>query len=92
MMCVNGKTRPHPARCATFSPRAKATIGFSPRRSCHEVTDEVKAHGLMLPAAVCGTPPCKVKTYVSMLFSARIFIISKENAPFLNGASVCKIK
>ena len=39
-----------------------------------------------------GTPTCKVKTYVSMLFSARIFIISKENAPFLNGASVCKIK
>ena len=24
-----------------------------PRRSCHKVTDEVKAHGLMLPAA-CG--------------------------------------
>ena len=53
-MCSNGKTRPHPARCATFSPRAKATIGFSPRRSCHVVTDEVKSYGMMLPAAVCG--------------------------------------
>ncbi len=29
-------------------------IGFSLRRSCHEVTDEVKYHGLVLPAAVCG--------------------------------------
>ena len=29
-------------------------IGFSSRRSCHEVTDEVKSHGLMLPEAVCG--------------------------------------
>ena len=53
-MCFNGKTRPHPARCATFSPKAKATIGFSSRRSCHEVTGEVKSHGLILPAAVCG--------------------------------------
>ena len=52
-MCSNGKTLPHPARCATFSPGAKATIGFSPRRNCHEVTDEVKSHGLVLPA-VCG--------------------------------------
>ena len=47
-MCSNGKTRPHPARCATFSPGAKATTGFSSRRSCHEVTDEVKICGLML--------------------------------------------
>ena len=39
-----------------------------------------------------GTPSCKVKTYVSMLFSAKMFIAAKENAPFLNGASVCKIK
>ena len=23
-------------------------IGFSPRRSCHEVTDEVKSHDIML--------------------------------------------
>ena len=52
---------------------AAVTIGFSSRRSCHEVTDEVKFCGLMS-------------------FSARNFIISKENAPFLNGASVCKIK
>ena len=73
MMCVNGKTRPHPARCATFSPRAKATIGFSSRRSCHKVTDEVKFCGLMS-------------------FSVKMFIATKENAPFLNGASVCKIK
>ena len=35
-------------------PRAKAAIGFSSRRSCHEVTDEVKSYGMMLPAAVCG--------------------------------------
>ncbi len=46
-MCFNGKTHPHPARCATFSPGAKATIGFSSRRSCHEVTDEVKSHDMM---------------------------------------------
>ena len=35
-------------------PRAKAAIGFSSMRSCHEVTDEVKSYGMMLPAAVCG--------------------------------------
>ena len=29
-------------------------IGFSPRRSCHGATDEVKSYGMMLPAAVCG--------------------------------------
>ena len=29
-------------------------IGFSSRRSCHGVTDEVKSHGLMLPTTVCG--------------------------------------
>ena len=46
-MCSNGKTRPHPARCATFSPGAKATTGFSSRRSCHEVTDEVKSCDMM---------------------------------------------
>ena len=28
-----------------------ATIGFSSRRSCHEVTDEVKSHGMMLFSA-----------------------------------------
>ena len=48
-------------------------IGFSSRRSCHGVTDEVKAYDIML-------------------FSAKMFIATKENAPFLNGASVCKIK
>ena len=26
-------------------------IGFSSRRSCHEVTDEVKSHGIMLYSA-----------------------------------------
>ena len=51
-MCSNGKTLPHPARCATFSPGAKATTGFSSRRSCHGVTDEVKSHDLMLLTAV----------------------------------------
>ena len=55
-MCSNGKTRPHPARCATFSPRAKATIGFSSRRSCHGVTDEAKSHGLILLTAVHRRP------------------------------------
>ena len=45
-MCFNGKTLPHPA-LPTFSPGAKATIGFSSRRSCHEVTDEVKSYGMM---------------------------------------------
>ena len=29
-------------------------IGFSSRRSCHEVTDEVKSIGLLSPTAVCG--------------------------------------
>ena len=28
--------------------------GFSSRRSCHEVTDEVKSYGIMPPTAVCG--------------------------------------
>ena len=46
-MCANDMTLPHPARCATFSPGAKATTGFSLRRSCHEVTDEVKSHDMM---------------------------------------------
>ena len=31
-----------------------AFIGFSLRRSCHEVTDEVKSIGLLLPTAVRG--------------------------------------
>ena len=34
-------------------------IGFSLRRNCHEVTDEVKYPNLILPAAV-GTPPYKL--------------------------------
>ena len=78
MMCVNGKTRPHPARCATFSPRAKATIGFSPRRSCHGVNDEVKSHGLMLPAAVCGHTDLQGK-------NLRFDAILGENFYYLKG-------
>ena len=31
-------------------------IGFSSRRSCHEVTDEVKACGLILPTSVYRRP------------------------------------
>ena len=34
----------------------------------------------------------KIKSCDSPLFSAKMFIATKENAPFLNGASVCKIK
>ena len=37
-----------------ISPKVMRLIGLSPRRSCHEVTDEVKSYGMMLPAAVCG--------------------------------------
>ena len=33
---------------------AKAAIGFSSRRSCHEVTDEVKSCGMMSTTVVCG--------------------------------------
>ena len=35
-------------------PRAKAAIGFSSRRSCQGVTDEVKFRGMLSPTAVCG--------------------------------------
>ena len=34
-------------------PRGEGYNRLLPRRSCHEVTDEVKFHGLMLPTAVC---------------------------------------
>ena len=37
-----------------------AAIGFSSRRSCHEVTDEVKSHGL--PAAVWAHQSIPQKT------------------------------